>query len=142
MTIDEQAIEGIVAQLEAAWNASDGNGFAAPFVEDANFIHIFGGQLDGRPAIEASHRHIFETIYKGSHSTFLLRNVRFIRPDVAIVFVRAHLQLSEGSEMREMDARPTLVVVKEHGKWRIVALQNTRVSEMPAAVQAASRLAT
>jgi len=27
--------------------------FAALFAEDANFIHIFGGQLDGRTAIEA-----------------------------------------------------------------------------------------
>jgi uncharacterized protein (TIGR02246 family) len=142
MTADEQAIHEVVAQLETAWNGSDGNGFAAPFAEDANFIHIFGGQIDGRAAIEASHRNIFETIYKGSEATFLMRNIRFVRPDVAIVFARAHLKLSETNEIREMDARPTLIMVKNQGKWQIVALQNTKVSEMPAAARAASRHAS
>src|ERR1700730_9467170 len=111
-----------------------------PFMEDANFIQIFGGQLDGRPAIQASHQHIFETIYKGSHASFLLRSIRFLRPDLAIVFARAHLKFYEGNETREIDTRPTLIVVKEQGKWQIVAFQNTRISEMPAAAQAASRL--
>jgi len=53
MTADEQAIRDILIQLEVAWNGADSRSFAAPFAEDANFIHIFGGQLDGRPAIEA-----------------------------------------------------------------------------------------
>jgi uncharacterized protein (TIGR02246 family) len=142
MTTDEQAVHDILKQLETAWNASDSKGFAAPFVEDANFIQIFGGQLDGRPAIEASHRHIFETIYKGSHARFLPRSVRFVRPDVALVFVQSHLKFNEGAEVREIDTRPTLIMVKEQGKWQIVALQNTRISEIPAVAQAAGRLAT
>jgi uncharacterized protein (TIGR02246 family) len=142
VTTDERAIHDIPVQLEAAWNAKDSQGFAAPFAEDANFIHIFGGQLDGRSAIEASHRHIFDTIYKGSHATFSLRSIRFVRPDVALVFLGAQVKLPAGSEPREVNARPTLIVVKEHGKWQIVAFQNTRVSEMPAAAQAAARLAT
>jgi hypothetical protein len=33
-------------------------------------------------------------------------------------------------------------MVKEQEKWQIVALQNTRISEMPAEAQAASRLAS
>jgi len=33
-------------------------------------------------------------------------------------------------------------VVKEQDKWQIVAFQNTKVSEVPAAAQAAARLAT
>jgi uncharacterized protein (TIGR02246 family) len=139
---DEQAMRDIAVQLEAAWNASDSRAFAAPFAEDANFIHIFGGQLDGRSAIEASHRHIFDTIYKGSSATFSVSSVRFVRPDVAIVFLRAQVTLPEGREPREVNARPTLVVVKGDGRWQIVAFQNTRVSEMPAAAQAAKGLAT
>jgi len=142
MTTDEEAIEAILQQIETAWNAYDSVSLAALFAEDANFIHIFGGQLDGRTAIEASHRIIFNTIYKGSHASFTLRSIRFVRPDVAVVFARAHVRFKEDNEVREIETRPTLIVVKQQAKWQIVAFQNTKVSEVPTAAQAAARLAT
>ena len=46
MTADEQAIEAILQQIETAWNRYDSVRLAAVFSEDANFIQIFGGQLD------------------------------------------------------------------------------------------------
>ena len=142
MTTDEQVIQEILQHLETAWNRYDSISFAAAFAEDANFIDIFGGQLDGRTAIEAAHRNIFETIYKGSHASFVPRSIRFLRPDVAVVFARAHLKFKEGNEAREIETRPTLIVVKEQDKWQIVAFQNTKISEVPTAAQAAARLAT
>jgi uncharacterized protein (TIGR02246 family) len=72
----------------------------------------------------------------------MLQNVRFVRPGVAIVFARAHVKFKEGNEMREIQTRPTLIVVKDQEKWQIVAFQNTKVSEVPSAAQAAARLAT
>ncbi len=142
MITDEEAIQDILKQLEIAWNSYDSASWAARFAEDANFIQIFGGQLDGRTAIEAAHRHIFNTIYKGSHASFTLRSIRFVRPDVVIVFARAHVSFNEGNETRAIETRPTLFVVKEQAKWQIVAFQNTKISEVPAAAQAAARLAT
>jgi uncharacterized protein (TIGR02246 family) len=142
MTADEGAIQAILQQMEVAWNAYDSVSIAALFAEDANFIQIFGGQLDGRTAIEASHRVILNTIYRGSHARFLLRGIRFVRPDVAVVFSQAHLKFNEGNETREMQTRPTLIVVKEQAKWQIVTFQNTKISEVPTAAQAAARLAT
>ena len=142
MTLDEQVIQGILQQIETAWNHYDSISFAAVFAEDANFIHIFGGQLDGRAAIEAAHRHIFETIYRGSHARFVLRSIRFVRSDVAVVFARAQVKFTEGNEAREIETRPTMIVIKEQGKWHIVAFQNTKISEVPAAAEAAARLAS
>jgi uncharacterized protein (TIGR02246 family) len=142
MTTDEIAIQDILKQIETAWNSYDSASLAAVFAEDANFIQIFGGQLDGRTAIEAAHRVIFNTIYTGSHASFMLRSIRFVRPDVAVVFARAHVQFKEGNEKREIETRPTLVVVKEQAHWRIVAFQNTKISDVPTAAQAAARLAT
>jgi uncharacterized protein (TIGR02246 family) len=142
VTADEQAFHGIVKHLEDAWNRSDSIGFAAPFQDDATFIPIFDGQLDGRQAVEASHRSIFDTIYKGSHAEFSVRSMRFLRADVVIVFIRAQVGSSEAGETRTLDTRPTLVMVREQGQWWIVAFQNTKTSEMPVAAAAASRLAT
>ena len=98
--------------------------------------------MEGRPAIDSSHRHIFDTIYKGSHNEFSLRRVRFIRPDVAIAFGQAHLRFYEGGETREIRSRPTMIMAKEQGEWRIVALQNTRIAEMPAVVKGPGYVAT
>jgi uncharacterized protein (TIGR02246 family) len=142
MTADERAIQEILQQMEAAWNAYDSVGIAALFAEDANFIQIFGGQLDGRTAIEAAHRVIFNTIYKGSHATFMLRSIRFVRLDVAVVFAGAQVKFKENNEAREIETRPTFIVVKEEERWQIVTFQNTKVSQVPAAAQAAAQLAT
>ncbi len=142
MTTDEGAIRAILQELEAAWNAYDSVSFAALFAEDAVFIHIFGGQLDGRTAIETAHRVIFATIYRGSHASLMLRTIRFVRPDVAVVFAQMHVQYVENNETRELETRPTLIVVREQAKWQIVTFQNTRISEVPKPAQDAARLAT
>ena len=80
MTTEERAIDGIVKRLESTWNTYDSAGWAALFAEDANFIQIYGGQLEGRAAIEASHRCIFDTIYKDSSARFTVRDIRLFAP--------------------------------------------------------------
>ncbi len=65
-----------------------------------------------------------------------------MHPDTAVVFPRAHVKFKEGSEVREIETRLTLVVVREQDKWQIVAFQNTKVSDIPAAAEGAARLAT
>ncbi len=142
MTTDERAIQAILQQLETAWNAYDSATFAAVFAEDANFIHIFGGQLDGRTAIEAAHRLIFNTIYRGSSARFILRSIRFVRPDVAVVFAQQQVKSNPSNETYELETRPTLILAREQAKWQIVTFQNTRISEVPIAVQDAARPAT
>ncbi len=142
MTTEQSEIQAILQQLEEAWNAYDSVSFASVFAEDANFIHIFGGQLDGRTAIEAAHRIIFDTIYKGSHASFALRSIRSLRPDVTVVFALAHVKFKENNETREIQTRPTLVVVKQQSKWQIVTFQNTKISDVPPVADAAARLAT
>lgn len=142
MATEEQAIQQVLTQLESAWNAGDSETYAALFAEDATFIQIYGGQLDGRHAIEASHRIIFDTIYKGSQARFTAQSIRVIRPGVAVVFSRAHLKYYQGDKPLEMDTRPTFIMSKEPAGWQIVAFQNTRISEMPVAAQAVRRLAS
>ena len=43
--------------------------------------------------------------------------------------------------MPDFDTRPTMLMLKDQGKWQIVALQNTCISEVPSAVQAAAAAA-
>ncbi len=41
----------------------------------------------------------------------------FVRPDVTVVFAQMHLALAKGAPMPDFDMRPTMVMVKEQGKW-------------------------
>src|SRR5271169_649404 len=91
MTIEERPLYEIAEKLEAAWNNSDSVAWTALFAEDADFIHILGGHFRGRTEIERGHRTIFDTSYKGSRNSFKVESVRFVRPDVAIVFIFANL---------------------------------------------------
>ena len=129
MANDELAIRQLVNQLEAAWNAGDSVGIAAPFLDDADFVNIRGEHYKGRAPIEAGHRQIFDTIHKGSQVSFAVERVRFVRPDMAIAFLRAHLKFQSGDVRREGRARPTMVLAKNNEKWQIVAFQFTRIPE-------------
>jgi uncharacterized protein (TIGR02246 family) len=132
MTSDERALHQLVYQLEAAWNAGDATGFAEAFAEEADFIHILGGYYSGRTAIEAGHRMIFGTIYKGSTVRYSVEKIRFIRPDVVVISARQYLQFYEDGAARELQARPLLVLEKKDGLWEIVTLQNTRIMDVGA----------
>ena len=129
MSGDEKSLHEMVYQLEAAWNAADGQGFAEAFAEDADFIHLLGGYYTGRTAIEAGHRMIFGTIYKGSTVRYSVEKIRFLRLDVAIVSLRQYLQFKEGGTASDQEARPTIIAEKRDGKWQIVNMQNTRITE-------------
>ena len=132
MTNEERALHGMVYHLEAAWNAADSAAFAAFFAEDADFIHILGGYYAGRDAIEAGNRKILGTVYKSSTIRLSVEKVRFLRPDVALVFLRQYLQFFDNGDPRELDARPMIIAEKVDGGWRIVAMQNTRISDVGA----------
>jgi uncharacterized protein (TIGR02246 family) len=133
MTGDEKSLHEMIYQLEAAWNAADAQSFAEAFAEDADFIHILGGYSKGRGAIETHHHMIFGTIYKGSVNRFSVEKIRFLRHDVTIVFLRSYLQTCQSGSATEIEARPTLIAEKRDGKWQIVLLQNTRITEVGAA---------
>ena len=129
MTNEERPLYEIVEKLQAAWNASDSMAWASLFAEDADFIHILGGHFQGREAIEHGHRTIFDTIYKGSRNKLDVEKVRFVRPGVAIVFIRTNLKWYLDGAEQEVQARPTLVAQKNgNGQWEIVAFQNTLIT--------------
>jgi uncharacterized protein (TIGR02246 family) len=126
---DDAAIRESVRQLEAGWNSKSGALFARPFAEDADYVIINGMHIRGREAIDKGHQHIFDTRMKETTLSLSVKQTRYVRPDVAVVHVGARLRAPQaaGGE-READASITLVMSKEKGGWRIVAFQNTLVT--------------
>jgi uncharacterized protein (TIGR02246 family) len=144
---DERAIRDIVQRAEAAWNEGDAAGFCAAMADDVDFINVLGEHHQGRETVTRGHQHIFATIYKDSRVHYAVESVRFVRPDVALVFLHAKLisrlppnaiasaarQSHIDDEMHESQARPTMVLAKDDSRWRIVAFHNTSVAPQPTA---------
>ena len=123
---DEAAIRESVKQLETGWNTKSGAVFAKPFAEDADYVVINGMYFKGRTAIETAHQRIFDTIFKDTKISLTVKQIRFLRPDVAVVHVNGH----RDGPTKELtgDAILTLVMTKEQQGWTIAAFQNTSVA--------------
>jgi len=122
---NNHSIYELVRVLEDAWNSGNSQRFASVFADDADFITVMGEHYNGRGSVDVGHRAIFDTIYKDSRNRYTIEGVRFIRPDVVVVFVRALLELADG---KTISARPTMVLTKENGKWQVAVLQNTVIA--------------
>ena len=123
---DEAAVRQNVKQLESGWNTKSGALFAKAFAEDADYVVINGMYIKGRATIEAAHQQIFDTIYKDTTINLTVKQIRFLRPDVAVVHVTGHRE-GPTKELTQ-DAMLTFVMTKEKAGWTIAAFQNTAVS--------------
>lgn len=122
---DEAAIRENVKHMETGWNTKSGATFARPFAEDADYVVINGMYIKGRSIIETAHQQIFDTIYKETTITLTVKQIRFLRPDVAVVHVNG--QRRGPTKDLEQEALVTLVMTKEKEGWRIAAFQNTGI---------------
>ncbi len=123
---DESAINRIVQEVENGWNAHDGKAFAAPFAVDADYVVVNGMKSKGRDEIEKGHRQIFSTIYRESKNTGVVKSIRFLRPDVAVVHIEWSLEPRPGAE--KYPAMCTMVMTKDKSKWSIAAFHNTPIT--------------
>lgn len=124
---DEAAIRANVGQMVKGWNLKSGAEFAKPFAEDADYVVINGFHIKGRAAIAEAHQRIFETVRKNSTLFCTVEQIRFLRPDVAVIHARGTLKEAQNDSTRTIDAKMTLVMTKENGKWEIAAFQNTAI---------------
>jgi len=133
ITADRTALEKIVGQLEAAWNAMDGAAFAVPFADDADFVNIRGEHHRGKTAIAAGHTAIFNSIYAGSSVALTLEAARLLGPDVALVRVHSILNAPQGPLKGRHGARFSMALTRKGGGWEIAAFHNTTEAASPPA---------
>lgn len=123
---DESAMREAVKQMETGWNTKSGAAFAKPFAEDADYVIINGNYIKGRAVIESSHQRIFDTIFKDTTISLTVQQIRFLRPDIAVVHVKGQRGSSTPSLIQ--DAMITLFMTKEKQGWIIAAFQNTAIA--------------
>jgi uncharacterized protein (TIGR02246 family) len=123
---DEAAIQDILRQMNDGWRNGDGQAYAAPFAEDADYITAPGERVEGRRGIAESHQRIFESFFKGTRLAGRMRSLRCIAPGVVIVQMEgAVLFPGESDDAVPANGFVSLVILKEAGAWRIIHFQNT-----------------
>lgn len=125
----QRIVSEIVAELEEAWNAGDGERFARRFTEDADFVNIRGDHFRTRAVIAQGHQAIFDSIYKGSVLRYEATGARVLAPAVLLGVVRATLNAPSGPLAGVHNSRATLVLVERQGTWHITAFHNTLVAQ-------------
>jgi uncharacterized protein (TIGR02246 family) len=122
------AINQLAAEMERAWNAGDAHGFAKSFQADGLFTNINGSSYLGKQAFEQRHKDIFAGSLKDSKSSMSLRNLRLIRPDVAIANFDCVVTLPGRAPL---ETRLQMVLVDNGRQWNIAAYHNTALAAAP-----------
>jgi uncharacterized protein (TIGR02246 family) len=115
----------VLRRLESAWNAGDGEAFAAPYASDATFVNIRGEHHRGRDAIAGGHAGIFATIYAGSTNRMELVDARRLADDVIVATSRNTLDAPSGPLAGIHAAISTSVLVRDGATWQIMLTHNT-----------------
>lgn len=125
-------IHRLLDALTEAWNRGDAAAFAETFTEDADYVTFFGLHMEGRRAIEDSHRALFEGPLKGSRlsgpaAAPPVRKIRFLCPEVALVVTTGGSALADGAADPGRDSLMTLTAVRDGDGWRFASFHNTRI---------------
>lgn len=130
----EAAIRAIIAEQVTAWDAGDGTRYANHLAPEASFTNLFGMVMYGASAFAKRHTEILSTFYKGTTKKHVVRRIRFLVPDVAIVDID-----NEVHGVRSMPAGITVpsngvvktqlmeVFVRRDGQWWVEAYHNVDV---------------
>ena len=127
---DEAAIRENVRKMEEGWNTKNGTLFAEPYAEDADGVAIGGFVVKGHDVIEKVHWEMFRGAFKNSTIALKVKQLRFLRSDVALVQIDNTNKLQQGETTHEYGSVITLVMTKEAGRWKIASFQNT-IAEPP-----------
>ncbi|QYG92111.1 SgcJ/EcaC family oxidoreductase [Iamia sp. SCSIO 61187] len=125
---DVAAIEAIVADVEAGFNANDAELMNRHVAADATIVNALGGEARGRDEIMAASVAGLAGPLADERARYLVTDVTFVRPDVALAHKRAWAVDADGRELDVGHAMVALyVLVREDGRWWIAARQNTLV---------------
>ena len=128
------ALERLLHQQEAAWNAGDAPAWSAAFSEDADFINIRGDVFHGRAEIAERHALIFAGPFRGTQAIITIRLITQIAPGIVVLDTDYEVT---GVKVTPPGIAPTLpgvlrtrmkYIAVQHGDtWKFITGQNTAV---------------
>ncbi|MBN9111141.1 MAG: SgcJ/EcaC family oxidoreductase [Pseudonocardia sp.] len=128
---DEVAVRQIIADVETGMNTNDPELMTRHFAADAVAVGVNGVPHVGRAALDAAHVAAVGPggFLQDQYARYEVVDVRFVRPDVALVRKHAHAITADGEPLDLDHTMSALyVLTKDEGRWWIAARQNTLVA--------------
>jgi uncharacterized protein (TIGR02246 family) len=104
------------------------------FTPDADFVNVEGRWMRGVEEIRRVHAVAAQGWLKDANIKLIELDIRFIRPDVAVVHQLHEMSGSRhpnGTLLAPHQQISTRILVKEQGQWITTAFQNTMVDARP-----------
>ena len=127
------AIRSVIADADRL--QSDAGGFAQLLTEDVALVNFGGRRVLGRGNVQQAMRQALEaSAFAQVYTTNEVIDVRFLRPDVAVVSSVKHISDEREPSERDSDTMlskrgsTTFVLARERGRWRIALLQTTPIA--------------
>lgn len=123
-----EAIEAVVAA--AVRHQSDPEPFLALHAEDVVIVNIAGRRVLGRDELAVAMKGALASPLADVTTTVDIDDIRFVRPDVALVSCTKHVQDDRaGGDRLPTTGTMTYVVVDDGDGWRIALAQTTPRTE-------------
>jgi uncharacterized protein (TIGR02246 family) len=133
---DEADLSGLVTTFVEGWNAGSGDTLARAFATDADFTNVMGLHAHGRDVIARGHDEILATVFRGTRLAATVDQIRYLRPDVAVVDATLTLRGADGEPVAMLPAGHSsagFVATRESGSWAIAVFRNMIPFVRPAA---------
>ena len=125
---DVEDIRRVIDDAETAFNTNDADLLVEHFACNAHAVGVTGVVLAGRSAVLEAARSLFAGPLREQRARYELADVLFVRPDVALARKDATAVGPGGEPVSVGHAMTALyVLVRENGRWWVVARQNTLV---------------
>lgn len=125
---DIEEIKQVIADVERGFNTNDAALMNKHLAQDAAVVTAMGVRVVGLDEIMTSSAQGLAGPLRDQYARYEVRDVRFLRPDVALVHKEAYAITADGEPIDLDHAMSALyVLTKEHGHWLIAARQNTLV---------------
>ncbi|HEX7131457.1 MAG TPA: SgcJ/EcaC family oxidoreductase [Iamia sp.] len=125
---ETDALRTLVAEVQAA--QSDVEPFLARHTEDTIIVNLAGRRVLGQDTLREAMTAALATPLAQVITTAEVDDIRFVRPDVAIVSATKHVaDRREDGDAVPARGRLTYVAVHEGDEWRIALAQTTPVLE-------------
>lgn len=124
---DADAVHKLPEAFRDAWNRHDGHALAGIMADDVDFVAIGGLWIHGHADFEKYRTRLLTGRFSGSTTTILQTEVRFLKPDIAVVHYSWKIEGDrnpDGSARRPRYGMMTMVAEKQQGVWLVVASQN------------------
>jgi ketosteroid isomerase-like protein len=133
---DETAIRSLLAfGFETSWNNHRPADALTPdkCMDEAVFINTTGGWVMGRENFREliTRLHAPGGPFHDHTRRHAIEELRLIRPDVAFAVVKTFDIKRAGVPTKGEETRGLIILRKEEGRWKVNALENTKIQPMP-----------